>query len=679
MMKRNKLLFVLCALVAVIAACRKTEYYKFSTKLAIDSRIVSINAGADTTKFIVYADGDWSMAPVEEVNWMKLTTSSGSGKGQAVAELTDNSANLPRFVRLVVKADGKTDTIRLQQRGLVPTLAIADLTAQSIANGGTFKTPINTNIPMELMTVVQTARTEGQANWISNLRIDKGYLYFKADTNRAATPRTTMVRLSYLDALNVTVTDTIAISQLPGRDYEGATVRDFDYVKQTLAAGVVNESIFIEGVVISDKGHPNMAQNQNTPANKHVLTKNENAIAVYVQSMDGTRGIYFKTKTPGDNIFNINDRVKIWLKGATVERYNDPNRTIVTGIETMHIMAKDEGTPVTPREKYMSELTDNDLYTLIKLKDVEISIPSGSFTNINEGYTARMDCYPTSIRDIQGGSMYMLTNLDVPYRRDGKQVPQGSGSISGVLVHEKMDRFGGNIGRYSIRHMKREDIALQEDRSAGFSNVLVEWSRFRNEFNATPTAEANPLTPEIGKGRIYHSTRQPLDFTSNGNYATTDYNGLAQDPTTLKGSVTNGGWGSRNWWPAGATTGAYWSIETSTTGITKPISLQIEGNTDIGGPRNFVVEWSGDNATWRSVGTFTFEDVANWSNTLLTQIPGYKAVNFQFPVEASGLANLYIRVRVANKNVGTSTSATGGTLGATTNSRLGHVSIKYNK
>ena len=65
------------------------------------------------------------------------------------------------------------------------------------------------------------------------------------------------------------------------------------------------------------------------------------------------------------------------------------------------------------------------------------------------------------------------------------------------------------------------------------------------------------------------------------------------------------------------------------------ISLQLEGNSDIGGPRNFVVEWSADNSTFYTVGEFTFQDIANWSNTLLTQVPAYKTVNFNFPPAAS--------------------------------------------
>ncbi|MBC9912360.1 BACON domain-containing protein [Chitinophaga varians] len=671
---------IAAAVLLMVAACRKSEDYRFSTPLAIDARIIRLGAAADTTRFIVYADGDWKLELTEEAPWLRLQTTNGHGKSDALVEVTDNSGQLPRAAKLVVKGGGKSDTIILQQKGLTPALAITDETAQTIANGGTYKSGINTNVPLDLMTVGYGYDATGPVNWVSGLQVKDGYLFFKVDTNQLPVARTVMLRLSYLDALGTTTKDSLLIRQQPGMSYEGAVQKDFAYVKQALANGVVNENIFVEGIVVSDKGHPNMAQNLNKSTDKHSLDKTENSIAVYVQSLDGSSGLYFKTKTPGDNIFNFNDRVKIWLKGVTVQQWQNPSRTVLSGIEVIHIMKKDVGTGVLqPKEKYISALTDNDLYTYIKLKDVEISVPSGAFTNINEGYVARMDCYPTHIRDIQGSSMNLLTNLDVLYRRDGKRVPQGSGSITGILVHEEYDRYGGDIGRYSIRHLKREDIALNEERNNGFSNVLVEWSRFKTEYAATPTESQHPLTPDVGSGRIYQSGKKYLDFTANGITPTTDYNGLLQEPTTNKGAVSNGGWGCKGWWNATTNTGESWIIEVSTTGISAPVSVQIEGNSDIGGPRNFVAEWSVNNTTWNSLGNFTFQDVANWSNTLLTQVAGQKVLNFQLPQAASGQDKLYVRLRVANKNAGTTNAATGGTISATATCRLSHVSVKYNK
>ncbi|WP_423735909.1 DUF5689 domain-containing protein [Chitinophaga caseinilytica] len=679
----NKSLLAAGAAAILFAGCRKKEDYHFTTELAVDTRIVRLNALPDTTQIIVYAEGKWTVEPLEKTDWMTLQQSSGEGKGSIYAEVTSNEGNLPRAVKILVRAGGKSDTISLQQRGLTPQIAIADTTLQSIANGGSLKSVITTNVPLEKMTVSYRFDDPEQQNWISNASIQNGYLFMKADTSRAATLRSGLLTLSYLDALGTTTRDSVRIHQHPGIDFTGAVMKDFAYIKQALAAGTIEENIYVEGIVISDKGHPNIAKNLNAASNKHTVDKSENAVAVYVQSMDGTMGLYFKTQTPGDNIFSFNDHVKIWLKGATLARLTNPDRVTVSGIVAPQVMQKESNTAMLqPREKYIGDLTDNDLYTYVKLRDVEISVPWGAFTNINEGYTARMDCFPTHIRDIRGNGMYLLTNLDVPYRRDGNALPQGSGTIAGILVSETMDRYGGNIGKYAIRHLRREDIALQQSRENGFSNVLVEWGRFRNEFAATPTATQNPLTPETGSGRFYQSTKAGLNFTSSGISAATDFNALLQEPTTNKGAVGNGGWATKNWWNATENRGEYWMIEVSTAGISTPVSLQLDGNSDIGGPRNFTVEWASTNdaaSTWNTVGSFTFQDVVNWSNTLLTQVAGTKVVNFQFPQAASGLETLYIRIRVTNKTAGTTTAVSGGSVGANSVSRIVHASIKYNK
>jgi hypothetical protein len=247
-------------------------------------------------------------------------------------------------------------------------------------------------------------------------------------------------------------------------------------------------------------------------------------------------------------------------------------------------------------------------------------------------------------------------------------------------VHEELPRYGGNIGKYSIRHITRDDINLQKDRNSGFSNVLVEWSRFKTENATGPTDAKNPLTPDIGTGTITQSMKSALDFTANGIYAGSDYNGLIIEATTVKGIISNGAWSSKNWWDDANDTGASWNIVVSTAGVTKPISMQVDAGSDIGGPTNFVAEWSSGSAgPWNLLGEYTCEDIVNYANTLLTQVPGFKVTNYQFPLAASGLSKLYIRLRVKNKITGTMTAPTGGALTAAGISRLGHLSIKYNK
>jgi len=675
---------VLCTLLfaTVILSCKK-DNVRFKTDLAVDRKAVRVADSAASTHILVYADGDWTAQLQDNADWVKLDKASGNGNGEIIATVQSNAGNLPRAVNILINAGAKTDTISLQQKGLVPTITITDASANGIASGGAMKTAIVTNVPFNLMQHEEVYDATGGSNWISGLDIQGTNLVFTLGQNNSTTSRQAVIRLSYLDATGATAKDSLIVTQNPKGGYENAVLKDFAYVKN-LPAGVVTEDIYIEGVIISDKGNPNMGQNANSAANKHVVDKTENSITSYIQSLDGSTGLRIRSKTGGDNIYGRNEVVKLWLKGVTIKKENNPSRVTLDQVPSINVISKvAAATPVAPREVYMKDLTDNDTYTYVKLKDVEVSIPDGSFFNINEGYNLRTDEYPLSIRDINGDSMYMLTNVDVPYRRDGNHVPEGSGTISGILVHEELARYGGNISKFGIRHITRDDINLKADRADGFSNVLVEWSRFKTENATGPTLTQNPLTPDIGTGTFTQSLQSsPLDFTANGIYAGPDYNGLLIEATTVKGVVANGAWASKKWWDNTKNTGASWNVTVSTAGISKPVSMQIEVASDIGGPTNFVAEWSTtgtDAGPWNLLSEYTCQDVVNYTSTLLTQVPGFKALNFQFPASALGLNNLYIRLRVKNKTTGTASAPTGGTLAATGVSRIAHLSIKYNK
>lgn len=91
--------------------------------------------------------------------------------------------------------------------------------------------------------------------------------------------------------------------------------------------------------------------------------------------------------------------------------------------------------------------------------------------------------YPRLVRDAEGSSIYTYTNTTCPYRRDGVRLPYGSGTLSGVIVHELFPNYvygdnddeelSGNIGRYQIRHQSYSDIAFDKENS--FSHILAEF------------------------------------------------------------------------------------------------------------------------------------------------------------------------------------------------------------
>ena len=673
--------FILLVLLTIIA-CKKDENVKFETDLALNANIVRVADTLGTTRIQVYAKGPWKVSTEDNVDWVSFDKTSGSGKGEFFALVKSNEGQLPRSVKLLISSDKKTDTIVLQQKGFMPFIKFADESSIGMGKEAEMKTVISTNIPLELMK--QHIHYDELEDWISGLSIEEGYLKFHLSKNELSTERNATIELSFLDAFGHTTISSILVHQNPKAEYDNAVLKNFSYVKNSMMVGLIQEDVYIEGIVVSDKGNPNMGLNSNNSSNKHQIDKSENAITVYIQSLDGRSGFHIRTRSAGDNIFNKNEKVNLWLKGVTLLKENSPNRTILEDVSVLNIISKTQSEAVIPRDKYIKDLTDNDLYTLVKLNDVEISVPSGSFTNINEGYNLRTDAYPTNIRDKNGNSLYLITNLSVPYRRDGNQVPQGSGDITGILIHEKLSRYGGDIGKYSIRPITREDINLNDSRENGFSNVLVEWNQFRNEYITNPNIVNNPLTPSIGSGTLTRSNKSLLDFknATTGIISQPDYNGLLIQATTVKGIVSNGAWSSNNWWDSSKNRGEWWKIKVSTLGITNPISLQIEGNNEIGGPRNFVVEWSatgGENDSWNEVGEYTLQDVVNWGNTLLTQVPGFKVNDFQFPLSASNLQNLFIRLRAKDNVAGGQTSSTGSAILAPSKSYLGHISIKYNK
>jgi hypothetical protein len=338
----RRFLFYALLLIAAATSCKKDELVTFSTDLAINNRIVRVADSAGSTRVLVYADESWKVRTEGDASWVTLDKEGSTGNGEFLATVQRNAGNLPRSVKIVISSNNKTDTINLQQRGIVAAINILDANANGIANGGFMKTAITTNVPFNLMKHEEVYNSGG-TGWITGLTINGKDLNFTLSQNLLAESREALIRLSYKDALGTTVKDSILVTQNPKGDYDLAVLKDFAYVKTALANGVVTEDIYIEGVVVSDKGNPNMGLNANKASNKHEIDKTENAITVYLQSMDGKSGFLIRTKTGGDNIYGNGDVVKLWLKGINLRKENNPGRTILEQVQSVNIISKTPG------------------------------------------------------------------------------------------------------------------------------------------------------------------------------------------------------------------------------------------------------------------------------------------------------------------------------------------------
>ena len=335
--------------------------------------------------------------------------------------------------------------------------------------------------------------------------------------------------------------------------------------------------------------------------------------------------------------------------------------------------------------KRYNELTDMDVYTWVTLADCELPVRKGSLTPINEGYARSTNAnretkYPMLVRDKNGDSFYMLTNTTCKYRRDGSMLPTVRGNISGVLVHETHDRFVwmgskdmGDIGRYQIRHLTREDIALEK----GFRGQLlgppdrIPLRQARKPHLPPPTGDNGYLTfthPDEKSGDAGWGVSDPSYLGPIGNESNPDkkkpWGGTNKGNVNGNGVVENGKQmcsdpgtnndgkgkpderGNSRPGPASASggtpkpTAAKRGCSTSRRrGIsTDVLSMQVAmQNRSIGGPATSGSTGRSTATTTATTGTRSpnsrSPDIVNWNYTLYWQCAGYKYINVPLPLE----------------------------------------------
>lgn len=280
--------------------------------------------------------------------------------------------------------------------------------------------------------------------------------------------------------------------------------------------------------------------------------------------------------------------------------------------------------------------------------------------------------YPRLVRDAEGSSIYTYTNTTCPYRRDGVRLPYGSGTLSGVIVHELFPNYvygdnddeelSGNIGRYQIRHQSYSDIAFDKEKS--FSHILAEFryaTGFRtgengmSYFNATDgqasarffhtsgdavtncpstfnyigwTGTNSGVAPFKGHIGFDSSIDQPLGYSFADGYVF-DYSGTNSDGkgkvSSTKKNTYNGvsvklydGWMSKIWWKGEDAPAESWIVEFSTKDIAaQHLSMQFTSYSAItsnvgNAPYNWTVSWSD---------TFDLNDESVWKKVADYVVP----------------------------------------------------------
>lgn len=670
---------------------------------------VSSEAGSQTIR--VESDSPWQVRLTSETREWVSVGESDTGGGNTSGSFDVNyrtNDGFPRRGTILVESGSRQviDTVYLMQYGTTPLLQFLDKEYTYSSVSATGECRIDTNIPepnREQLACEVIYPSEGPTDWIQVDDIAESLRFTVAD-NLAFEPRSAEIRLHFTDGWGETYTTACSISQgIPGGTPNTREVT-FEELRALIAGSEgelsIEDDIAISGTVISDCSSPNMAALP-MPAPKtrpDVSESGPNYRTAYLQNADASLGLMLETTTAEQNNMKRYEKIKLWCKGLTLTKRSNPERYVLSNVTQEHFVTKVAGTAeeMPKKRRFIDELTDNDLYTFVTLKRCMMALRTGRFAPVHFNYFANANpastfiaYYPNVVIDRHGSTIHLMTNTGCDYRYD--ELPDGEGTISGILVHESYTFFDkdGDIGRYQIRNLTREEIALEESDANAFSAVAVEWAPNGSNSGAGNTREyaypqyPHPATSDGKAHCLAASTGSGLSFIST--YAWLAW-GTSYRAEPSGSAVSNTGWGHAQLWNTATNTGHAILFEFSTQGIVSDqcaFAFACRYNSGQGCLRYWTAEYSVDGDEWKALGDFTIPDQGNWSNMQPEQLSGDKYICLNVPAEILGQSVAWIRLRPVSDKIGTATEYDSGTIASngTMSSALliSYAALRYNK
>ena len=501
----------------------------------LEDNVCIVEAEGGEYELEIYSNGSYHIEMLDQSSWLTLSAMKGNGDGTLTLTSTGNDEfkRMTSFA-LCSDVDERRDTVYVKQKGKIEAnLSMGNTSMVVPGAGGESKASLSTNIPFEYFKVNVDYNDPENVGWLDPEKVsmagdgqDRTLSIWTDPNPDDVSVRTASLNLSFVDGWGDKVALELIVMQKNSNEGLGV-LKSFAEIRSTYPnGGEVTEDYILEGIVVSNTEGGNAGENEQISASAIDYTVSQRT--VYVQSLDGKHGFSLLTETEEDNIFKQFNKVRVLLKGTEIYLFDNPAKYYqIKGVKKSMVASnvKAAESEIVVKQKHFNELTDDDIFTYVTLKDVEFPVRKGSICPINEGYSIagksdRIAKFPLLVRDINGDSFYMYTNTVCTYRNDGTRVPQGSGNISGVIVHERFSRFEwkngmdlldmetdpelGNIGRYQIRHQTKSDIydQMQMDFKDSFSELLVEY-RYWN-----PDIENGVQRPTYGDNGWFTHTYQ---------------------------------------------------------------------------------------------------------------------------------------------------------------------------
>lgn len=726
----------------VLFACSKQNELVVPSELGVKESNFTLPCTAGSFNLNILADGAFSLS-LDDASWLSLEGGARSldKSGDCTVSVSyQMNRSVIRSAVIGLERDGKHIEVSVTQEGVLSTGIEFDRRSLTVpSEAGSHSVKVVTLCPDSDLDY--TVKYDGTEGWITDFRKSNNFLVFSVIENAEEDLRTAAITVS--SKTDPAVMDVLQVSQLPA----GGAMETIEYDQlAAIADGSLSaEGLCLEGVVITDNSEGNGAPNANvSPIVQDNTLSNR---SIYLQARDGSAGVMIVFDSVEDNFTRRYDAVTFLLEGTAVTAYENPTRYVITGATRGNLASTKAGSSfdVVKKEKHMAELTDEDIYTFVTLKDCEIPIRKGPFMPIDIRLSSVINRYPMVIRDIEGSTMHLMTNLTAAWQRDGKGIPEGSGDISGIIVHETCDNFEwdkeraaalaqeglmedyitdiGEIGRYQIRPVTREEIAIADKLDEGFSKLIMEIRYFNKKYSqvvknvkgdvvySTYPAVADPTdtktNPTLGILEVVGGKNPTVENYRDWTMLGPVVDGIIQDASLGNGvedyygvsiqeiqsssyastgqlvEAAGSAWRDINWSPD-----KYWRATFSTKDLTEanlPLSVQFGVcgglGEKIGGPRYWEAEYSTDGINWTLLGSYTVPDFPIRSSRKAWQCPGYKYISFTLPQNADlvGKEKVYVRMHPVNNNAGTATSYDSGTIKADMKSQLNYFAVRCNK
>lgn len=694
--------YVIILLMSLMAlACEdklaQLEVVEFGAAL-MDEDCMPLKYKAGSFVITVVSDGEFNAEIVEGDQWIHFedgkSTYSGNSADKSITVYYDVNRTVLRSGKISLTRKHRKVEIEVSQVGILSEdFSIDQQNLWVGAEGGFLSSKVLTLSGADDIEIVTEYVEEGLGQWISQERMDNNYLKFNVAENMSSEARHAVIVVS---KKGTSLSGRIQVGQAAaGAEYTYVTVSELKSMIQSPGSIQLDGHIVLKDVIVlNDNLEGNGSENINVTSIVQDLTVADRTL--YVSDAEGQSGIRMDFNSGADLLVKRFDHVEVDLAGATLTWLEEPDRFVVSGLESQAVMSNEVGSvsDVTVKQKKMSELTSSDVYTLVELLDCEIPVRKGPYVGIDVRHYNLMSKYPMVIRDTEGSSMHMVVNTTCSWHRDGTGMPQGSGSVTGVIVHEHCDNFEwdqaaadamvssglgldyvtdlGHIGLYQIRPVTKSEIALADDFEDGFSKLVCEFTYVYSDVAQLliPNYVDNVIFSTDGEYQAMMTlqlksddkvSQQPISTKRDWSLLGPYKDGQIADITTGNGIYCYGqsavwfttasqenlgrtqaridmscgsAWNATSW-----SVNKYWQVDVSTKGLTAdhaPMSIQlgaVNGYGDrVGGPRywKMVVSTSEDESE-SVIAEYTVPDFPQNGNRRVWHCPGHKYMSFNIP------------------------------------------------